>query len=305
MYYQEGKNQHTIADALGVSRASVVNYLQQARERNYVRILLDEQLFTGHQLSERLCECFKLKAAYVLPDLPDEDEEAVFLRVARGAGVWLHSLLGPGDKLGVSWGRTVYELAEAMESLHIPDLTVTQLVGSMSTPYGFTSEICSTNLARKLGASCINLHAPAILSDVQLARRLREEPIISRQLEALRHCNKAVFAAGTSELDSHIVGCGVASEDEIEWYRKRGAVGVICGRLIDENGNEIAGPLQERMIAIELPDLRGMEVGLLVSSGQDRVIPMLAALHGGYATHLVTSVSTAQALLEAFPKQHS
>lgn len=297
MYYQEGKNQSDIATSLGVSRASVVNYLQQARERGYVRITLDEHLFTGHRLSEKLCHRFNLKAAYVLPDCENENAESVFLRVSQGAAVWLTSLLSAGDRLGVSWGRTVYELAEAMDTSCVPDLVVSQLVGSMSTPYGFTAEICSAHLARKLGASCINLHAPAVLSDASLANSLRAEPIIRSQLSALSHCNKAVFAAGTCEQDSHIVGCGVATLDELAWYRKHGAVGVICGRFIDLEGREIQGPLKERMIAIELDYLHNLDIGLLVSSGQDRVIPMLAALNGRYSTHVVTNASTAEALL--------
>lgn len=298
MYYHEGKNQNTIATTLGVSRASVVNYLQQARERGYVRITLEEQLFSGQQLSRSLCETFDLKAAYVLPDLPTEEAETIFLRVAQGAAVWLSSLLESGDRLGVSWGRTVYELAAAMDTVTIPDLVVLQLVGSMPTPYGFTAEICSTTLAQKLGASCVNLHAPAILSNAALAQQLRAEPIINAQLDALRLCNKAVFAAGTSEHDSHIVSCGVATADEIDWYRQQGAVGVVCGRLIDRHGQEVDGPLKERMMAVELPDLRGLDLGLLVATGQERVIPMLAVLKGGYATHVVTSASTARQLLD-------
>lgn len=297
MYYQEGLNQHSIANSIGVSRASVVNYLQQARERGYVRISLDDSLFTGHRLSQQLCDLFSLKAAYVLPEAPAEDSEVVFLRVAQGAAVWLGSLLNSGDKLGVSWGRTIYELAEALESSPIPDLVVSQLVGSMSTPYGFTAEICSAHLAKKLSASCINLHAPAVLSDAELAKRLRAEPIISSQLDALRHCNKAVFAAGSIEVDSHIVSSGVATIDELRWYKKQGATGVVCGRIIDRQGLELDGPLKERMMAIELEDLRDLDVGLLVSSGKDRILPMLSALEGRYATHLVTSAATAEALI--------
>lgn len=298
MYYEEGKNQHAIASGLGVSRASVVNYLQQARERRYVRIQLDNDLFSGHELSKQLCSHYGLNSAYVLPDMPDEEEETVFLRVAKGAAIWLSSLLQPDDKLGVSWGRTVYELAEAMEINSIPGVSVSQLVGSMSTPYGFTAEICSTTLAHKLSASCINLHAPAILSDAALAHRLRQEPIIKAQLDALTSCNKAVFAAGTCESDSHIVGSGVATVQELEWYKKQGAVGVICGRLIDRDGQEVEGPLKERMMAVSLDDLRGLDIGLLVSTGSDRITPMLAALKGGYVTHLATSSTTAKALID-------
>lgn len=297
LYYHDGLNQTAIADYLGVSRASVVSWLQQARERGLVRIRLDDAAFAGHRLARALRERFGLAGAHVLPDAPDETAETVFLRVAHGAAAWLPALLVPGDRLGVSWGRTVFELAEAMEPTVIEGLTVTQLVGSMATPYGFTAEICSATVARRLSAACVNLHAPAVLSDASLAARLREEPIIRAQLDALARCNKAVFAAGSCTPESHIVGAGVATLDELRDYLRRGAVGVVCGRFVDARGREVPGSLAERIIGVELADLTGLETGLLVSTGAERVAPMLAAIRGGYVTHVVTSASTAEALL--------
>ena len=297
LYYHDGLNQTAIADYLEVSRATVVNWLQQARERGLVRVRLDESAFAGHRLALALRERFALAGAHVLPDAPEEPAETVFLRVAGGAAAWLPTLLAPGDRLGVSWGRTVFEMAEAMEDTSVVDLTVTQLVGSMSTPYGFTAEICSAIVARRLSADCVNLHAPAVLGDAELAARLRDEPIIRRQLDALARCNKAVFAAGSCTPDSHIVGAGVATLAELDDYVARGAVGVVCGRFVDAAGREMPGGLSERIIGVALSDLEALETGLLVSTGAERVVPMLAAIRGGYATHVVTSASTAEALL--------
>lgn len=297
LYYHDGLNQTAIAAYLEVSRATVVGWLQRARERGLVRVRLDDSAFAGHRLALALRERFGLAGAHVLPDAPGESEETVFLRVSHAAAAWLPALLGPGDRLGVSWGRTVFELAEAMEPGAVEGLTVTQLVGSMATPYGFTAEICSTTLARRLSATCVNLHAPAVLSDASLAARLREEPIIRAQLDALARCNKAVFAAGSCTPDSHIVGAGVATLDELEDYLARGAVGVVCGRFVGADGRELSGPLSGRIVGVALDDLVGLDTGLLVSTGAERVLPMLAAIRGGYATHVVTAASTAEALL--------
>ncbi len=296
MYYHDGLNQNEIARLLQVSRATVVNYLQEARERGYIRISLSPDVFTGHQLAEDLRERFGLKAAFVVPGALCSEEDAL-LRVARGAAQWLPSLLEAGDRLGVAWGRTVYEVAEAVETTAIGDVTVSQLVGSMATPYGFTAEICSAHMAQKLGARVINLHAPAVLSDPDLARRLREEPIIHAQLEALTHCNKAIFAAGSIAPDSHVVGSGVASAEDLAWYVERGARGVLCGRFINAHGQPIPGALDDRMIGVTLDKLQGLDMGLLVSDGEDKVRPMLAAIAGGYVTHIVTSVRTAEMML--------
>lgn len=296
MYYHEGLNQSVISQQLGVSRATVVNYLQEAKERGFVRISLSDGAFTTHRLAQELRDRFALAAAYVVPE-GTGGEEAALMRVARGAAEWLPSLLSPGDRLGVSWGRTVYEVAEAIEKTQTENVTVSQLVGSMATPYGFTAEICSAHMAQKLGARCINLHAPAVLCDPDLAARLRAEPIIRDQLEALSHCNKAIFAAGSSTHDSHIVGSGVASHADLDWYVGHGATGVLCGRFIDAGGNPVPGALDKRMIGVELDKLRGLDMGLLVSVGDDKVVPMLSAIAGGYVTHLVTSDRTAKAML--------
>ncbi len=298
MYYHEGLNQTEIADALGVSRATVVNYLQEAKKRGFIRISLAPSAFTTHRLAQELREKFNLQAAYVVPDGTGSEEDQL-MRVARGAAEWLPGLLEPGDRLGVSWGRTVYEVAEALEQSQTKDLTVSQLVGSMATPYGFTAEICSAHMAQRLGANCINLHAPAVLSDPDLAARLRAEPIIRDQIDALSHCNKAIFAAGSCNHESHIVGSALASHADLDWYVKNGATGVLCGRFIDREGHSVPGDLDARMIGVELNNLLNLEMGMLVSVGEDKVVPMLSAIAGGYVTHVVTSSATASAMLNS------
>jgi len=300
MYYHEGLNQTEIATALGVSRATVVNYLQEAKKRGFIRISLAPSAFTSHRLARELQDKFNLKAAYVVPDgTSTGTEEDRLMRVARGAAEWLPGLLAPGDRLGVSWGRTIYEVAEALEQSQTKDLSVSQLVGSMATPYGFTAEICSAHMAQRLGARCINLHAPAVLSDPELAARLRAEPIIRDQIDALSHCNKAIFAAGSCNHESHIVGSGVASHGDLDWYVKHGATGVLCGRFIDRQGKSVPGDLDDRMIGVELDKLLNLEMGMLVSVGQDKITPMLSAIAGGYVTHVVTNNATATEMLKA------
>jgi DNA-binding transcriptional regulator LsrR (DeoR family) len=299
MYYHDGLNQNEIARSLGVSRATVVNYLQEARERGLIRITMSAEAFTTHSVALQMRETFGLKAAFILPDDGLETDEDILLRVARGAAEWLPQLIEPGDKLGVAWGRTVYEVAEALEQMKTENVTVSQLVGSMATPYGFTAEICSAHMAHRLGAKCINLHAPAIISDPDLAARLREEPVIARQLEALSHCNKAIFAAGSCNPDSHVVGSGVATREDLDWYVSQGAAAVLCGRFIDAAGRPIPGELDKRMIGVTLDKLLGLDMGLLVSCGDEKVTPMLAAIAGGYVTHIVTNMSAARQMLEA------
>lgn len=296
LYYQDGLNQKDIAERLGISRATVVNYLQEAREAGLIRITLASASFTTHRLALDLCKRFGLQAALVMPDQGLTPEDS-FARVVQGTADWLPSLLAPQDRLGVAWGRTVYDLATALEQQDFPAMSVVQLVGSMSSPYGFTAEACSTRLAQKLGAQCYNLHAPAILSRADLARELKAEPILRAQLDRLEQITKSLFSVGTCLPDSHVVSSGVATREELDWYVAQGAAGVICGRFIDAEGQLIPGPLDQRMIGTDLSGLTGLEAGILITPGLDKVEATRACIAGGYSTHLATSLTVAEALL--------
>lgn len=296
MYYQDGRNQQDIAEALGISRATVVSLLQEARETGLIRITLAAPAFTTHRLALALTARFGLTSAYVLPD-DGTTEEVSFQRVVRGAANWLPDLIAPGDRLGIAWGRTVYELAERVDPGPVADLAVLQLVGSMATPYGFTAEACSTRLAQRLGARCLNLHAPAILSRAALAADLREEPVLKAQLAQLETVNKLLFSVGTATLDSHIVLSGLATPEDLRWHVGRGAVGVICGRFVDALGRQVPGPMEDRMIGIPLDRLVGLRMGILVVAGLDKLDATKAAIAGGYVTHLVVGTTVARALL--------
>lgn len=295
-YYHEGLNQNQIAEKLDISRASVVNYLSEARKRDYVRVSLDPRIFSEHKLASALTEKFHLKAVSVVPSSYDATEK----RVAKMAADWLPHLLEKGDSLGVAWGETIFQLSEAASQQSIEDLQVVQLVGSRPAAKGFSAEVCSTLLAQRFGALCINLHVPLLLSDKSLAGRLLSEPVIVDQMNAVNSCNKVVFACGTCTPDSHIIKTGLIGEAELAGHvGERRATGVICGRLIDADGQPIRTRNEERMIGVSLEKMKGKKMGLLVGSGKARVAPMLAAIRGGYATHLATCDETARQLLAA------
>ncbi|TDL79869.1 transcriptional regulator [Palleronia sediminis] len=294
-YYHEGLTQNEIAQRLGVSRASVVNYLAEARRRDYVRVSLDTEVFRGSSLARRLCAAYDLREALVVPQ---GDPERAAARVIRAAADWLPELLEPGDRLGVAWGETIYRLADAAPPVPIRDLTVVQLLGSRPAAPGFAAEACSANLARRFDALCVNLHVPLLLSDRELCARLKAEPVVAEQLRAVESCNKVVFAAGTCSDDSHIAHTGLMDADTLAGMRDAGAVGVICGRLIDAQGRPMPLENEDRIIGVTLAQMAAKPVGILVAAGAARTEATRAALIGGFATHVVTSSDIAERLLD-------
>ncbi|ABV92268.1 transcriptional regulator [Dinoroseobacter shibae DFL 12 = DSM 16493] len=303
LYYHDGLNQTEIAERMRISRASVVNYLNEARTRGWVRVHLDSDVFRGHRLAAELCALFGLTDALVVPDDPLDPEGAAasVARVTRTAADWLPRLLEPGDRLGVSWGATIYQMAQQVPNAPVPDLRVIQLLGSRPAALGFAAEACTAMLAQRLGGECINLHVPLVLSNKALRDALCDEPVVREQLEALASCNKTVLACGTCDADAHVVRSGIVTSDSISDYRAKGAVGVICGRLIDVKGQPVVAEVEDRMIGVTLDQMRGKDMALLVAAGPGRAAPAKAAIKGGFVTHLVTSKRIAEDLLETAP----
>lgn len=110
-YYQEGMNQNEIAERLGISRATVVNYLSEARKRDYVRITLDTDIFRDHDLARRLVDRFGLQDAIVVPTSPPGQTSPL-----TGSPGWLPTgcqacwnratgLALPGAKRSTGWRR--------------------------------------------------------------------------------------------------------------------------------------------------------------------------------------------------------
>ncbi|SFT86266.1 DNA-binding transcriptional regulator LsrR, DeoR family [Sedimentitalea nanhaiensis] len=298
LYYREGLTQGEIARRMGVSRATIVNYLRQARDLGVVEIRIRGESFAASSLARRLAQRYGLTDAYVAhDDTTPLSPDTMQLRVAGLAASALCDILQPGDRLGVAWGHTVQHLATAFPISAVPGLTVYQMLGSMYSQHHFAAETCSIEIARKTSAECRTLHAPAVVSTPELADQLRREPIIARQIAEFAQLTKAVFAVGDVSPDTTLVAAGVCTLAELDDARGRGAVGVLCGHFIDRDGNGLDGPLRDRMLGISPETLQAVPVRMLVSSGRAKHDATRALLMGGHASHLVTDEASAQVLL--------
>ncbi|RRD21356.1 sugar-binding transcriptional regulator [Brucellaceae bacterium VT-16-1752] len=294
MYYVKNLNQGEIADILSLSRPTVISYLKIAKERNIVCIQVAPEHYRLNDTSDTLAQKYNLKSVHVVPDEGLEGE-MLSRRVCEVAAQYLPFFLKKGDSLGVSWGQTISFVSEYVPHWPVENLTVRQLIGSIANPLLSTSESCTTEIARRLEAYCVNLNAPAVCSSASLASALKAEPIIKEQLDALQTCNKSIFSLSPCTPDTHVVQFKIANVDDIEVYRRKGAVGIIAGRFVDANGQPVVGELDKRIIGADHALLKKME-GLLVVSGSFKLDATLAALRGGFADHLVIDQKTAREL---------
>ena len=90
----------------------------------------------------------------------------------------------------------------------------------------------------------------------------------------------------------------VFSSQELETVRKLGGVGDICLRFFDDTGHRIATPLDERVIGMDLDQLRQLPKSVGVAAGERKVAAIRGALAGRYINCLITDRATAEQLLD-------
>ena len=287
-------------DELNISRASVATYLRRAREMGIVTISTSSQLFTDDVLARELEDAAGIDAVWIVPEDRSALDPATEMPVVAAAV--FQSLIHRGDRVGVAWGRTVYHIADVMPFADLQDVTVVQLCGNLGAPYSYRPDQCTTEIARRLNAQGINLYAPLVLSSERLAEELRGEPVIREQLATIADCQLALYSVGGIEADSHLVKCGALSPEDMEAMGRAGAAGVIAGQLIDREGQWMDCAHNRRCISADLQSIRTIEKRLMVVQEDEKFAPLVAAIRGGFASHLIVTTSMARRLLNVWNK---
>lgn len=294
-YYVKQRTQSEISKLLNLSRPTIISYIKIAKERQIVCVKIDGNHFIVNDLTEKFKTLFNLDSIRIVPDEGLTGDELTH-NVCEVAAYFLPNFVEEGDILGVSWGQTISFVSERIPYWPIKNLAVHQIIGSMANPLLPTCESCSTEIARRLSATCVNLNAPAVCTTAKLAKELKKEPIIEEQLNNLKTCNKVIYSLSPCTLDTHVVQFKLATSSDISDYVEKGAVGIIAGRFIDANGKPVLGELDTRMLGIDLVDLKNMN-GLLVASGIQKADACLAALRGGYVDNLVLDMKLAEEVI--------
>ncbi|MFQ6182662.1 bifunctional sugar-binding transcriptional regulator/dihydroxyacetone kinase subunit DhaK [Sinorhizobium meliloti] len=297
LYYEDGMTQGEIAEAMGVSRATVNSYLADAREKGIVNISIEPARLASLTIAQELKRHFGLIDCLVVPS--DDNARPLIDRLGAAGAQALPKLLKSGDTLAVAWGRTVLSVGEHAGIASLQDMTVVQATGGTTASFAYTPELCASAVARAISARCVNITAPAVVKSPELLHMLLEEPLVQEQFATLARANRVLFGISSLRPNSTIHTSGFFESVSLQDYLAAGAVGVVAGRFIDERGRPVAGPLDDRTVGISLDLLREIGTRIAVAGGFDKVPALLAALRGGYVNVLITDAATGHGILRA------
>ncbi len=295
LYYHGQLTQDAVGKQLGVSRFKVGRLLDRALREQAVRIEIVHPAARLVALESALVERFGLADAVVV-DAPGADERLVRERVAEAAADVL-AQAAPAGVIGVSWGRTMLELAARLRPGWTKAQLIVQLNGAISRSAQPTryQEVVE-RFGSTTGATIQLMPAPAIVGSAELRRALEADASVADPLTAARLATSAVFGMGVMGPDSVHVASGYLDRHDLRRLERAGAVGDVLGRFITLDG-EIALPeLDTRTVGLPLADLMGKQtVALAAGPGRGRIA--LGALRGGWVRTFVTDEATAEWVL--------
>ncbi|MEV4288693.1 sugar-binding domain-containing protein [Nonomuraea bangladeshensis] len=292
-YYLEDATQGDIAKRLGVSRATVSRLLTEARRQGIVEIRVHRpDAMADGPLADEVAQALDLRRVHLVPKVSGPALGPWLAPgVARAlAGVGLES----GDVVLVASGTTVYECAR--EGLgQFPGVTIAPAVGGQEEPQPwFQTNETTRILAERVGGVPAYLYAPA-LPGPELFYSLQHEPSVRRVMDLWARAKCALVGVGSAPLMRQMVPSLMPRDAE----SLRRAVGDVCMRVYDRDGEPVTYPGSERLVAAKPEELRRIPSVIAVAVGAEKVLSIVAGARGGYFNELVTDTPTAEGLVAA------
>ena len=299
MYYDQHLKQVQIAEQLDISQATISRLLKRSFDEQIVRINISTPSGIHSDIESELERIYGLKQAIVVDGVVDDEQ--ILKDIGAAAAYYLEQTIKPNEVIGLSsWSKSLMAMVDAMNPLPQRDGTqVVQILGGVGNP---TVERHAVHLVRRLAVLVqgepVFLSAPGVVGSAETRQLYLKDQYVAKTMAMLPRISLGLVGIGSVVPSDMLASSGnVFSDQELDELRKLGAVGDICMRYFDANGVPIQTPLSERVIGMELEQLRGIKRCVAVAGGGRKVNAIRGAMRGRYINVLVTDVHTANELI--------
>lgn len=301
LYHVVGLNQKEIARRLDLSQATISRLLKRASAERIVRTTVSMPPGVYSHLEEALCQAYELRDAIVVDSLESYDEVEIQQNLGAAAAYYIESTLGKNEVVGISsWSATLLAMVDAMHPLsHTTNPQVVQILGGIGHP---DAELHAARLtdrfAKLVNGTAKFLSAPGVVGSPETRDILLADPFVRESLSLFDHVTLALVGIGSVRPSQLLASSGnIFSEAELDQLYKGGAVGDICLRFFDTNGEPVITPLNDRVIGMPLEKLRHVERTVGIAGGRRKHAAIRGALAGRWVNVLITDRLTAESLL--------
>ena len=296
MYYNEGATQQEIANKFHISRSLVSKYLIKARENGAVEIIIHDELINPYfELENALAQHFKIDEVICVDH--SDDDMLLKQRLGMAGAKYLSRVIKANQSVGISTGSTIQQIANQLAPhTRFVDNTFVPLVGGLGkVEYEVHAHMISETLAKKTHAQYMEFYAPVILDDAKSKDVFLKQPFIAAVLEAAKQVDIAVVGVGVHPSQNKITKYYFDIFDfshEYDYLMEH----AVCDMgyiFVDKDGQEIKCDWNDRILGLNLDDLKKIQTTVVIAGGDDKYHGIRAACHSGAVNVLITDAKSA------------
>lgn len=298
-YYINNLRQNQIAKKHNMSTSMVSRLLDEVKAEQYVKFKFDFPTISDKELSNKLMKKYDLDYVFVAPE-SSNNLNLVFDDLVLGLGDYLLNIVEHNHNIGVSWGKTMFQLSERLRiKKELENVSVYQLHGGVSNIKTDTKSFdIVRNFGNVLNAEWFTLPVPSIVDSSEIASVLYQDSSVREVTEMYEKLDVALFSVGTMSENEMGVKAGYFTKEEFAELRSEGYVGDICSRYYDREGNHPNKKLYERIMGIDLETIKKIEHRICVTVDFRKEESIRSAINSGLISSLFIDHRTAKLLIE-------
>lgn len=297
MAYVGGYTQAGVAERYGLSRAKVNRLISQAHQSGYVHVFIDHSPHRLIDMGDRIAERYGLSHCTVVPDVGDgTSPSGSFAALGSAAAYFLQNRLNRGDvhTLGVTWGRSLAEMARRLPRQSRPSLSVVSVMGSLTSKSAINPFDVVHRITDVTEADGFFIPAPFIADSATDKEVLMQQKSVHEAMKKAREAEVCCvgIAALCPNQPMFVAENGLLDADQRTELTRAGAVSELVGRFLDAEGRELDIDLNHRTLGLSLDDLRKRET-IAVAGGTEKVQAIEAVLRSQILTGLIVDENAA------------
>ncbi|MCB8874516.1 sugar-binding transcriptional regulator [Acidisoma silvae] len=309
LYYMAGLNQEETATKLGLHRTRVNRLLAEARERGLVTITIQHESAQELATEQEIAQFYGLDFCLATPLIGFEDvagnpalleaQGLIARRAVGSAGAnFLRGKLAQGPiTVGISWGRTLEQVALHLSGVRNPEARFVSLMGSLTRNSASNPFEVVQALAARTGGEGHFIPVPFIADSKADRDVLASQRSVVEAIALAENADLYIVSLGALSERSSLRRQNMLSPEELQEAVAAGAVCDTMGKLFALDGRPLEHDINNRTIAVNIEALRGRDV-VLLCGGIDKIDALEAVLRSGLIRGLIIDGDTARLLAQ-------
>ncbi len=297
LHFIGGLTQTEVAARLGVSSVKAHRLIMRAQKIGAVRVSVIGNIAECAALEKQFSDRYGLDYCEIVPDIDDTAMPLHELGVAGAAFLEREINSGQCSVIGIGNGRAIASLVSEIPHGNLSGISFVSMLGGLTRNFAANPFDVIHRLAEKTNSPSYAMPVPFFANtsadrNVLLAQRGVQEVLALANRADLILVGIGAVAAGANLVASHVV-----EPEEIMAVARAGGAGEMLGHFFDSAGQPMRTSLTDRALVPPLESLQGRRV-VAIAGGGEKITSISAVLASGYLRGLITSESTARAVLD-------